>query len=209
MKISRTIATLLLASVGALAATPPDQTIREATEKLQTQIKQHRAEYQGNSGKFYAMVDEVVVPHFDQKYIGQLVLGRNWRGASEEQRTRFISAFKNSLVHSYADALLEYADTVKAEWKPVRAADNANEASVNATLVRKDGPPIPIGFSVRLVDNDWKVYDVVVDGISLAVNFRSQFGGEIKKNGLDALIKRLEGGGEPLQKKALQGQRSS
>ena len=214
MKISRRIlltgvATLLLAGAGALAAMPPDQTIREATEKLQAQIKQHRAEYQSNSGKFYAMVDEVVVPHFDQKYIGQLVLGRNWRGASEDQRKRFISAFKNSLVHSYADALLEYADTVKADWKPVRAANDANEASVNANLVRKDGPPIQIGFSVRLVDNGWKVYDVVVDGISLAANFRSQFGVEIKKNGLDALIKRLEGGGAPLQKQTLERQRPS
>src|SRR5207237_7988209 len=129
---------------------PSDVTSRQATDRLQAQIKRHRAEYQGNSAKFYAMVDEVVVPHFDQKYIGQLVLGRNWRSASEDQRARFISAFKNSLVHSYADALLEYADTVKAEWKPVHSAGDANEASVNANLIRKDGPPIPIGFSVRL-----------------------------------------------------------
>src|SRR5713226_1022960 len=92
------LAVAVLTGAAALAVAAPDQTIREATEKLQTQIKQHRAEYQGNSAKFYAMVDEVVVPHFDQKYIGQLVLGRNWRGASEDQRTRFIAAFKNSLV---------------------------------------------------------------------------------------------------------------
>jgi phospholipid transport system substrate-binding protein len=193
--------TLLFAVSGAQAANiAPDQSVRAATDELQANIKQHRGEYTNDSAKFYKMVDETVVPHFDTKAIGQQVLGRNWRQASDEQRTRFVSAFKNSLVHSYADALLKYSDSVKLDWKASRApAADAKETTVQADLVRQQGPPIPLGFSVHDVDNDWKIYDVVIDGVSLGMTFRSQFNQEIKTNGLDGLISRLEKGGKPLQ----------
>jgi phospholipid transport system substrate-binding protein len=191
---------MALAMTGSAAAPPPpDQTIREATEKLQSLIKQNRDEYKSNSAKFYKMVDEVVVPRFDTRHIGQLVLGRHWRAASEDQRKRFVAAFKHSLVYSYADALLEYYDTVKVDWKPARLPADARDTSVHSTITRQNGPPIELGFSVNLINGDWKIYDVVVDGISLASNFRTQFSAEIKQNGLDALIKRLESGGKPLQ----------
>jgi phospholipid transport system substrate-binding protein len=185
---------LLVAAVGK----SPDQEIRGATEQLQGLIKQHYAEYKRKPEAFYGMVDQVVVPHFDQKYIGQVVLGRAWRGASESQRDRFVAAFRNSLVHSYADALLENYNTVKVTWKPVHLAADASEATVSCELQRNQGAPIQIGFSVHRVGQEWKVYDVVVDGISLAANFRSQFAAEIKQKGLDALIQRLEGGGKTL-----------
>jgi phospholipid transport system substrate-binding protein len=184
---------------GADGGKPPDQEVREATDQLQSLIRQNYDDYKKHPDKFYAMVDKIVVPHFDQKYIGQIVLGRAWRSASEPQRARFVAAFKNSLVHSYADALLENYNTVKAVWKPVHLAADASDATVNAELQRQQGPPIQLGFSVHRVDNDWKIYDVVVDGVSLAANFRSQFAAEIKGKGIDGLTQRLESGGKTLQ----------
>jgi phospholipid transport system substrate-binding protein len=191
---------VLFFAAGSPAATqPPDQEIREATDKLQSLIKQNHDQYKSNPESFYAMVDEVVVPHFDQKYIGQMVLGRSWRSANEQQRSRFIAAFKNSLVHSYADAMLERYNTVKAVWKPVHIAADATEGTVNAELQRADGPAIQLGFSVHKTAGDWKVYDVVVDGISLAANFRSQFAAEVKRSGVDGITQRLEKGGKTLE----------
>jgi phospholipid transport system substrate-binding protein len=200
MKLMQELAVgfMLVFGASASALPPPDQEIRQTTEQLQAAIREHKAEYQGDSGKFYAMVDQIILPHFDTRAIGKLVLGANWKQASDAQRERFIKAFKNSLTYSYADALLKYADTVKADWKPLKMAPDAAEATVNAELMRPAGPPIAIGFSVHQADNAWKVYDVTVDGISLGVNFRQQFNAEIKANGLDALIARLEGGGKPL-----------
>jgi phospholipid transport system substrate-binding protein len=201
------IVPLLLLLVAA-AGKSPDQEIRGATEQLQGSIKQHYDEYKRKPETFYGMVDQVVVPHFDQRYIGQVVLGRSWRSASESQRDRFVAAFRNSLVHSYADALLENYNTVNVTWKPVHLASDATEATVSCELQRKQGAPIQIGFSVHRIDQEWKVYDVVVDGISLAANFRSQFAAEIKKSGLDALIARLEGGGKPLPEGSLRQDKS-
>jgi len=201
MRTSKLALSFLLASslIAGAAGKPPDQEIREATDQLQTLIKQHYNDYKARPDTFYKMVDQVIVPHFDQRYIGQIVLGRAWRGASEQQRSRFVAAFKNSLVHSYADALLDNYNTVKAVWKPVHAAADATDATVTAELQRPQGPPIQLGFSVHVADNQWKVYDVVVDGVSLAANFRSQFTAEIRQKGLDGLIQRLEGGGKTLQ----------
>lgn len=189
---------LLAVCALAQAATPPDQEIRATTEQLRTEIKAHQAEYKANSDKFYAVVDRIVVPRFDINYIGKLVLGRTWRTATEPQRQRFLAAFKNGLVHSYASALLDYADTTKEDWKPVQMAANAREATVRVDIVRANAPPLPIAFSTHLVNEQWKVYDVAVENVSLASNFRAQYAAEIKTNGLDSLITRLEGGGKPL-----------
>lgn len=209
MKIRRTSLLSLLsaaclalgAQIAQAAPQPPDQAARATTEKMRALIAQNHAQYKADPAKFYKVVDQVLVPRFDVPYISQIVLGREWRNASDAQRKRFQSAFKNSLVHSYASALLDYHDQIQEEWQPLKLAPGAKEAMVNVSILRKDAPPLAIGFSMHLVGQEWKVYDVSVEGISLASNFRAQFGAEIKKNGLDALIKRLEGGGKPLAAK--------
>lgn len=199
---------ILLIACAASAATAPDVEVRNATEHLRALIQQHHDEYKAKPETFYRVVDQEVVPHFDQPYIGQIVLGRYWRSASESQRARFVSAFKNALVHSYADALLDNYNGVQATWKPVHLAANADETTVNAQITRPSGPPVQLGFSVHKVGDSWKVYDVVVDGVSLATNFRTQFAEEIKQGGLDALIQRLETGGKPLRDESALGKKS-
>jgi len=178
----------------------PDQAIRQTTDQLRALIRDNRAAYEADSQQFFDMVEKVVVSRFDTRYIGQIILGTHWRNASEAQRQRFIVAFRNNLVHSYARALLENTDMVELKWKPVHMAQNAQEATVNVDLLRKEGPPVPIGFDVHLVGAEWKVYDVKIDNVSLANTFRSQFTPEIRKNGIDGLIKRLESGAKPLEK---------
>ena len=189
------------AQAGATAQTPsltPDAAIRTTTDRLRTLIRQNRAAYEKDSKRYYAMVEDVVVSRFDAPYIGQMILGPAWRDATPEQRNRFITAFRNNLVHTYARTLLEHADTVQVQWKPVHMATDATDAEVKADIVRDAGPPVPLGFSVHRVGADWKVYDVTIDSVSLATTYRSQFTPEIKKNGLDGLIKRLET--KPLEK---------
>ncbi len=175
-------------------APAPDQTIRSATEKLQALIKANVKEYRADSTKFYKVVDEVVVPRFDVPFIAKLVLAQNYRTATEDQRTRFATAFKNMLVGSYANALLDNYDSVQVDWLPVRLAAGATEATVNTTLKRDVGKPFGIGFRVHLVDGDWKIYDIAVEDISLVTNFRTQLNAEIKKTSLDAVIARMESG---------------
>jgi len=176
------------------APTPPDVAVKETTEKMRSLIAANHAAYKADKNKFYAVVDEVLVPRFDVPGISKLVLGRNWRSATPEQRTRFQSAFKNSLIRNYADALLENYDSADAKFQSLRLVGGETDVTVKAELIRKVGNPIAVGFSMQLVGNDWKVYDVIIENLSLVTNFRGQFNEEIKKGGLDALITRIEGG---------------
>ena len=187
------LANVALAS--AAAPVPPDEVVKTTTERLQKEIAAREKEFKADSGKLYAFVEEVIVPKFDTKYIAQLILARHWKNASDDQRKRFQVAFKDMLVHSYANALVEYHTSVKAEWMPLRMAPDATDVTVQSRLVRGNGkPPLPIGFAMRLKDGEWKVYDIVIENLSLITSFRSQINSEIKRSSLDALIQRLESG---------------
>jgi phospholipid transport system substrate-binding protein len=181
-------------SAHAAAMVPPDQLVKSVTDELRAEIAEHQAEYKAEPDKLSALIDEKVVPHFDVPRISRLVLGLHGRGASAEQIERFGNAFKNMLFRSYATALVDYHDSVKIEWKPLRLADDATRATVQSTLIRKDAPAVPVGFVMHKTDSGWKVFDITVENISLVNNFRAQLNGEISKNGLDAVIQKLEGG---------------
>jgi phospholipid transport system substrate-binding protein len=187
-----TVAFFSAADVRAADGTP-GQVVREATEKIQAAIKQHRDEYVKDKARFYATVDEIVAPAFDVPYIAQITLGRAWRTATPEQRSRFQAAFKNTLIRAYSDALLENSDSSRVDW--LRDAVNGETASLHANVVRPSGPPVAFAFELHKTEaGDWRAFDIAVEGVSLITNFRSQFAAEIKRDGLDALIGRLERG---------------
>lgn len=190
------VAPVLALGLGAAAQAAPtqpaDQVIKTATEDFQALIQQNHEQYRKDLESFYKVVDDKVVPHFDSRAIAQLVLGRNWRGASAEQRDRFEAAFKDSLIRTYARAMLDYHDSIKAEWAPLRAAEGADDVTVNAKILRENAPPIALAFSVHAKEDQWKIYDISVEGLSLITNFRSQINVEVKAKGLDAVIKKLE-----------------
>lgn len=198
--ITRRLFLTLLASLGlsgavhgAEASLPPaDEVIKTATTNFQNLIRENHEKYRSDLNGFYTVVDREVVPNFDTKGIAQLVLGRNWKTATPEQRTRFEAAFKDSLIRTYARAMLDYYDSVDTEWAPLRAEPDATDVTVNVKLLRKNAPPIPLAFSMHNVGGQWKVYDIAVENISLVTNFRSQISVEVKASGLDAVIKKFE-----------------
>ncbi|TDU26834.1 phospholipid transport system substrate-binding protein [Panacagrimonas perspica] len=201
MKTAMNLSTRFLVLLAALGFTfaaqaapsqPADVVIKAATTEFQDLIKQNHEKYRADLPGFYKVVEDKVVPHFDTKGIAQLVLGRNWKTATPDQRTRFEAAFKDSLIRTYARAMLDYHDSVSAEWAPLKAAAGATDVNVNAKIIRQNAPPIPLSFSVHAVGDVWKIYDISVENISLITNFRSQLNTEIKANGLDAVIKKFE-----------------
>ncbi len=201
------LAGISVANGATAAPVPPDEVVRTTTERLQKEIATREKEFKSDPKKLYAYVDEVIVPKFDTKYIAQLILARHWKNASDEQKKRFQAAFKDMLVHSYANALVEYHTSVKAEWQPLRMAPDATDVTVNSRLLREGKPPLPIGFAMRLKDGEWRVYDIVIENLSLVTSFRGQINSEIKRTSLDALIERLESG-QKLEPES-QGQKKS
>jgi ABC-type transport system involved in resistance to organic solvents, auxiliary component len=185
---------LLFTALPTLAATGPESVLKSTVEQLQNQIQAHHSEYEADRDKFYKLVNNKVVPLFDVPYISQIVLARYWRQATPQQRQEFQKAFTRMIVRSYADSLLENANSVQVDWKPTRTSDNGKRATVNTVLKRNDGQSYPIGFSMRLTGGQWKIYDITVNGLSLALNFRSQLSSEVRREGLDKVIDKMESG---------------
>lgn len=178
----------------AAPAVAPDDVVKGTTDTLQKLIAVNHEQYRKDLPGFYKVVDNTLVPHFDQRYIAQLVLARNWKTASDDQRLRFQTAFKNMLIRAYANAMLDNYDSVSADWQPLRMAPDATDVTVNSRLMRRGGPSVNVSFQMHIADNEWRIYDILVENLSLVSNFRAQFASEIKRTSLDDVITRMESG---------------
>lgn len=168
----------------------PDAVIRKTTEDIIALLKQNKAAYAKDTSKLYAMVDERVLPIFDFERMSQWVLGRYWRQASEEQRSRFVKEFRNLLVRTYATALLNYTDQ-KVLIQPTQKKSE-REALVKTEVQQGSGAPaVPIHYSFYKGESDWKVFDVTIDGVSLVSNYRGTYASKIKQQGIDGLIESI------------------
>lgn len=189
------IASSLLLMVFALsvlaAEVAPDLLAREVTDKIVVLLKANKDMYAKDHKKLYAMVDEHVLPNFDFRAMSRTVLGRYWRTASEEQRTRFTAEFRDLLVRTYATALLKYNDE-KIVYLAFRLSPDDRTTTVKSEVRRTDGgPPIAINYSFYRMDAGWKVYDVTIEGASLVTTYQSTYSERVQREGLDALIARL------------------
>jgi len=180
-----------LATAAEVDASGPEQLISSAAKAMLSDLDANRAEYRRNPAKVRQLVDRVLLPHFDTDYAARLVLGRHWASASAEQRQRFVNGFYQSLMRSYGGALTDFtADRLKV--LPYRGEANATTATIRTQVRRNDGTTVAVNYSLRRTEQGWKAWDVVIEGISYIRSFRDDFGAEVDRNGLDALIKRLE-----------------
>jgi phospholipid transport system substrate-binding protein len=188
-----TIGAGLLLALTAHGAESPDGIVRSATDAVRGDIAENVAVYQQDKTAFYDMVEQKIVPHFDTPYIAKVILGRHLSAASPEQLGEFEGAFKDMLIRTYADKLLEFYDSIEIEVRPARI--DGRRANVDTTIVRKDGkPPIPITFSMRDAGGEWKIWDIKAENISLVLNFRTQIDSEIKRGSIAQVIERIRSG---------------
>src|SRR5699024_4287729 len=189
------LALLLAVAVPAVAdngdATPPREIAKETVQTLMEGMEGRRDELRNDPQQLYELVDEVLVPLVDMDTMSQLVLGRHWRDADENQRQRFQKAFKVMLVRTYGNALLDF-DKDQIEYKPIREPDDADDITFRATVTTDSGDKVPVNLKMHLVDNEWKVYDGRVGNMSFVTNYRSQFNNYIRKNGLEDFLDRME-----------------
>jgi phospholipid transport system substrate-binding protein len=118
------------------------------------------------------------------------VLGKYWRTATPAQRDRFTQEFRTLLVRTYAKSLSEYTDN-KITYLPMRGSPQQSEVKVRTEVEQPGGFPIPIDYDLYRKGDDWKVYDVTIDGVSLVTNYRTTFANQIREDGLDKLIATL------------------
>lgn len=173
------------------AAQTPDRLVRDTTDRVLVELSDNQDAMQADPALLYDMVDAIVLPHFDFERMSKLVLGKHWKKADDGQRTAFVSEFKSLLVRTYATALFEYTGQ-EIVYKPLRAKEDAKRVMVKTEIVPNDGPRIPIDYALaRGANDEWRVYDIRIDGISMVTNYRSSYGKIIQSKGMDSLIAQL------------------
>ena len=181
---------ILCFSVGTAWATTPDEVVKETAEGVISHIESNRSILETHPEKIYDMVNELVIPRFDFISMSKWVLGKHWKTASETQRLEFIAQFKALLVRTYARALLEYSGQ-SIKYYPAEQNPQSNLAVVKTELTSSSNAHLPILYRMHQKNEEWKVVDVAVDGVSLVTTYRGSFATQIKKNGFDSLLNEL------------------
>ncbi|MDX1750192.1 MAG: ABC transporter substrate-binding protein [Methylophaga sp.] len=182
---------MLAFSASAHAMPEPQALVKEASDNMLKALKDNEAELETNPQKIYSLVQDILFPHFDFERMAKLALGRSWRDASAEQQAQFVEEFRLLLVRTYATAMLEYTNE-EIRFLPFRDDIEKGRVTVPMEVVQPNGPSVPMALSLYKNKNDeWKVYDVKIEGISLVTNYRSSFNRDIRTSGMDALIENL------------------
>ena len=175
---------------GVKAISLPSDVVKATAESVISHIEENRSVLEKNPEKIYDMVNQLIIPRFDFVSMSKWVLGKHWKQASEEQRSEFIIQFKELLVRTYARALLEYSGQ-EIKYFPVEQNPESNLAVVRTELTSKSSAQLPILYRMHQKNEEWKVVDVSVDGVSLVTTYRGSFATQIKKNGFDSLLNEL------------------
>jgi phospholipid transport system substrate-binding protein len=170
--------------------TGPEQLVQKITEEVLTAIQSDKQLAAGDKNKAMKLAEEKVLPYIDFEEATRLAVGRAWSQATPEQRKKLVDEFRNMLVRTYSNAIEAYqGQTLKV--LPSRKQESKDEATVRAQFIRPGAQPLPMEFQMRKAGQDWKVYDIAVEGISLVLTYRSEFDSVVKQEGVDGLIKRL------------------
>ena len=169
----------------------PNTVIETAVDLFAEQLDGRQDELASKRDELYDIIDGILMPRFDRRFAAQVVLGKNWRTASEEQQARFIEAFYRALLRKYSDGILEF-DPNMVSVLPYRGDATKKRTRVRSTVALDDGSKVSVDYELVKRQAGWLVFNVVIEGVSYVRNFRAEFDSEIRASSLEAVIKRLE-----------------
>ncbi len=182
---------LLLAPLAAMAQTAPDALVRSVADDVLKIVQNDQALREGDNARMARLIEEKIVPHFDFERMTRLAVGRPWREATPAQRQTLVEQFRTLLVRSYSAAYSAYKQIV-IDVKPLRVQPDEDDVQVRSEIRLPGGaPPVKVDYSMVRSNSDWKVYDVVVDGVSMVTTYRNTFSDEVRRGGVEGLIKTL------------------
>lgn len=173
-----------------LAQETPDALVQQVSEEVVEIIRKDKDIQNGSTQKVLELVDRKVLPHFNFQHMTALALGKDWKKASPQQQQQLTQEFKTLLVRTYSNALIGYKNQ-KIVYKPFKMNAGETDVLVRTEVIQPGSKPVQLDYSLEKLDGGWKVYDVVVAGISLVTNYRDQFAQEVRNGGIDALIASL------------------
>ncbi len=186
---------LFLSAFGLIAlpafAQEPYEQVEQAIAELAAALEGRKDEFRNDPAALYEMINGILLPRFNRTYSAQLVLGKNWKTADDEQRERFIDGFYNSLLRKYAKGVLEF-DQERVQLLPFRGDLSKKRTIVKTNVFLDNGAKVTVNYGFADRGDGWKMFDVTIEGISFVRNYRAEVDSEIRLTSLDAVIDRLE-----------------
>ena len=188
---------LLLALLPGLVAAQdatPSKLVLENSQRILTTLEQRRGEFKKDRGALEKFIASEFENTFDRDYAARQVLGRHGRGASAGDVKLFADALANSLMRRYGSSLLDFNSQLKVRIKSETALPRGLGVKVSSELLRQGGEPIPVDYLMRKSGGTWKVFDVMVEGVSFVQTFRRQFDNELGHKSIAQVASELANG---------------
>ena len=205
--ISLVIASALLAATPALAqqaapnqaaqtrqAGSPSKLVLDNSTRILSTLESRRAEFTRDRAALSQFVSSEFNQMFDRDYAGRLVLGAHGRGASDADVKLFSDALADNLMQRYGSSLLDFNTRLQVRVKSETPLRGGAIMRVSTEMLRQGGEPIPVDYLMRKTGNDWKVFDVMVEGVSFVQTFRNQFDSPLRQKSIPQVAAELKAG---------------
>lgn len=170
----------------------PQEAVEQAANRIITVLKEEGDGVADDPDKVYALVDTHVLPHFDFDRMSYFVLGQVWKSATDKQKEDFQEQFKQLLINTYTTALSEYSTDGEILYTGVKISPKNEDIAIVQTEIRQKGRgPVAVSYRMYRTEGLWRIYDVSIGGVSLVTNYRANFAGSVRSQGLDGLISTL------------------
>jgi phospholipid transport system substrate-binding protein len=188
------LASLLLLLVYLLLPPPsraggPTDQVRGTVDKVMTIVRSSHPTSKAQTETQRAQLVEVIYPRFDFTEMAKRSLGRHWAGRTPEEQREFVKIFAGLLGRTYADNIESYTSQ---NVLYTREREDQNYAEVDTTIVTENRPPLSINYKLQSVNKEWKVYDLVIEDISVVNNYRSQFDRVIARSSFEELVRMMK-----------------
>jgi len=172
----------------------PVEIVRQTTDKLFEMVDENREYYENNVQELRDDIRDIMLAEVDTLYSGRLILGRTSRGMEPEKVEEFADALSNLLVRRYADGLLEFRTRDQVDIRPLSGNNTERMTRVKTRVKLENNEEAPVDYVFRKTDDGWKIFDVIVEGISYVTTFRNQIGEQIRQEGFDTTLDKLREG---------------
>ncbi len=188
------IALPMLAQAATVDQTNPYTMMDKVSSTMFARLKAEQKQIRSNPEELRTIVKQELLPYINVRYAAYKVLGSNLKNTTKEQRNAFVAAFSDYLVASYAQVLTQYSDQ-KIEIEPAKAIPaDRSIISVRVDIIDQSRPPIRLDFKLRLnkKTKEWQGFDMVAEGVSMISTKQSEWSGQLRTKGIDAVTKSLQ-----------------
>ncbi len=182
------------AAAATASQTSASKLVLDSSSRLLTTLESRRTEFKSNPAALNKFVSSELDKMFDRDYAARLVLGVHGRGAAEGDIKLFADAMSDNLLQRYGSALLDFNSRLKVRVKSETALPGNRGVRVATEMTRPDGDPIPVDYLMRQVGGQWKIFDVMVEGVSFVQTFRTQFDAPLRQKSIAQVAADLRGG---------------